>query len=89
MSLVGDDSSHLVIQWSKPKLSSPTYHICQRGMCSMCRGVTGVLQFVITTGELQFALTTSVLQFVLTTDVLQFVLTTDVLQFVLTTGVNS
>ena len=24
---IGDDSSHLVIQWSKTILSSPTYHI--------------------------------------------------------------
>ena len=64
MSLVGDDSSHSVIQWSKPKLSSPTYHTCQRGMCSMCTGVMGVLQFVITTDVLQSVLTTGVLQFV-------------------------
>ena len=27
MQSVGDDSSHLLIQWSNPKLASPTYCI--------------------------------------------------------------
>ena len=48
MSLVGDDSSHLVIQWSKSKLSSPIHITYDRGMCSMCTGVTDVLHFVLT-----------------------------------------
>ena len=43
MSLVGDDSSHLVIQWSKPKL----YHLLHiitydREECAVCAQVLQV-----------------------------------------------